>query len=337
MPTPFWVDPVTHKPVHPTLVLKNNRFSWSDSCHQCCHDPSSEDGSGAAGACSALAYLDGMYYSPEVRSIICTQHHHLMPRLELTSHVHKCHQFAFKMLQCSGITLPSILDHISTGFSPPPSDSFEDIVEVLKTTRLSKPLPGLPTPELSNQCPHCYRWFTSSDDYGRIKSLSKHFRTKTETYKTCREWFAKQTRKDLHLPSLPRIYTQPLFKDGSKMGYRARLPPDYTPDIPMIPSFTSTTSAPRTRPDKTIQSPYYLIESGWIPYVQSLNVEPETLIRLVAPPSLRARASWDEGTEGYKIKEGLLDFYDPYGHYLVDGNTRVNSCPDVVRHSLVAE
>ena len=97
------------------------------------------------------------------------------------------------------------------------------------------------------------------------------------------------------------------------------------------------TSAPHAHRDKVIQLPYYLIESGWIPYVQSLNVKPETLIWLVAPPSLRARTSWDKGTEGYNIKEGLLDFYDPHGHYLVDGNTRVNSCPDVVCHGLVAE
>ena len=199
VPAPFGADPVTRKPVHPLLVLKNNQFSWSDGRHRCCHDPSSEDGSGAVGACSGLAYLDGMYHSPDLGSIVCIQHQCLVPRLELSDHVRKDHQFAFKMLKCSGIPLSSILDHVSTSCSPPPSNSFEDIVEVLKTTVLPKPLPGLSTPELSNQCLHCHRWFTSSDDYGRTKSLSKHYRSTTETYKPCREWFAKQ--KDFRDPS----------------------------------------------------------------------------------------------------------------------------------------
>jgi len=95
-------------------------------------------------------------------------------------------------------------------------------------------------------------------------------------------------------------------------------------------------SAPPQVVNTTLQSPQYLIDLGWISYVESLGVDPTILVQLVALPSSRMSGLWPDGSEGYLIEEGLIVLYRLFGFYLKDANTRMNSCGNAVRQALVA-
>ena len=83
--------------------------------------------------------------------------------------------------------------------------------------------------------------------------------------------------------------------------------------------------------------PVYLIECGWIVYVQALRANPSALLQLVALPSPRMVNTWLEHSEGYHIEEGLSILSNTMHLYLLTADTRVNSCHESVRDTIVGE
>jgi hypothetical protein len=88
-------------------------------------------------------------------------------------------------------------------------------------------------------------------------------------------------------------------------------------------------------PPSGVESPQYLNNFGWIPYVDGLNAEPSELLQLIALPSNRMVAQWPEDSEGFNVEEGLIILHNFFRLYLRDANTRVNSCHDTIRDALV--
>jgi hypothetical protein len=131
---------------------------------------------------------------------------------------------------------------------------------------------------------------------------------------------------------MPKVYASNLFGDKLYCTIRVTFSPDYTPDDGTV---HLTQEPPVLDPGGDL--PAYLIENGWIPYVQGLHADNAVLIQLVALPSPRMVDTWPEDSEGYQIEEGLLVLSEFFRLYLLTADTRVNSCHDTVRDEIVAE
>lgn len=329
-PYPFSHNPATQqRQPGPNLIRlagKADIYSWSNHRHQCQHHQNSDVPRTALvnSTCAVLSFFNGMYFCPLVNSIICPQHRSVIVDEELLAHWTKHHKVA---LGRSGSNHALLLSHIRSALLTAPTKTVDEVISIAATLELSEPIPGLTPPELCVQCPNCSRWFISRDESpGRC--LHKHWR---RSQSGCRDWHDRQP-KTYRASRLPRVYASALFIDSTRSGFRVTFHSDFKP----CSLASSDPSPPEKQVDTTLQSPQYLTDLGWTPYVESLSVDPSILIQLVALPSPRMSGSWPEGSEGYHIEEGLRVLYNFFGQYLRDANTRVNSCNDAVRDALVA-
>jgi hypothetical protein len=329
-PSPFILKQTTRKHQGPNLVLmagQSDLYTWSDNRHHCRHHEDLHVPHTAVvdSTCAVLSFFDGMFVCPRLSSIICQQHHCVIPLSDLLAHLEKRHGV---VLRLSGLNQAAILSHLRSSLLIKLASTVEDVVSIASGVKLSEPVPGLNAPELCVQCANCSRWFLSRDD-GPGRCLYKHWRRDRSE---CRDWHDQQPGTYL-ASRLPRVYASKLFDVSSLGGFQVTFhshfePPGTTP---------SSDPPPPPKPvDTTLESPQYLIDLGWTPYVESLGVDPLVLIQLVALPSSRTSGMWPEGSEGYRVEEGLGVLYNFLGQYLRDANTRVNSCNDAVRDALVA-
>jgi hypothetical protein len=135
------------------------------------------------------------------------------------------------------------------------------------------------------------------------------------------------------ISSLPRRYASPLFNpdDSRFSNLRVAFVSGYSPAGVEAPSVIAMEAPPQPF---GVESPQYLNNFGWIPYVDGLNAEPSELLQLIALPSNRMVAQWPQDSEGFNIEEGLIVLHKFFFHYLQDANTRVNSCHDTIRDAL---
>jgi hypothetical protein len=136
---------------------------------------------------------------------------------------------------------------------------------------------------------------------------------------------------------MPRIYASSLLEGAGCSSIRVLFSSDYKPDNRTTQPLPIQVILKPPTLDPGGNLPAYLIECGWIPYVNTLHADPSALIQLVALPSPRMVDTWPEHSEGYRIEEGLLILCDTLRLYLLTADTRVNSCHDSVCDALVAE
>jgi hypothetical protein len=80
----------------------------------------------------------------------------------------------------------------------------------------------------------------------------------------------------------------------------------------------------------------YLVNIGWVSYIDGLQVQRPYLIQLVALPSMRMAEMWPNDSEGWSIECGLLGLYSFLAEYLWHANCHVNACDDLIRVGLTA-
>lgn len=326
-PKPFDPNPITKKCGKPSLTCTRGTYTWSDNRHRCSHNQDLDipDSALINSSCSVLSFFDGMYFCPVLQSIICPHHQCVVPLSEFVTHA-KFHPLAKRR---SGTALETLVEHIKHAYPMPPTSTTEEAYDLIVNLRLSSPISGLPNPELCIQCPNCQWWFVSRDQYPR-KNIRIHL-TKPES--SCRKWYERQPR-NFSLTSLPRYYANKLFKHSLLWNMKLAFDSNYQP------AGASRASSPNEVPlpdnHNMVESPQYLIDLGWIPYIQDLHAVPSALLQLVALPSHRMSDLWPEESEGYNVEEGLTVLYHFFSLYLEDANTRMNSCHGSARDALVA-
>jgi hypothetical protein len=269
-----------------------------------------------------------MYYCPLLSSVLCPVHRQLILLVDLPAHIKLHHKFVMRMI---GRILPSLIGHIGRTFKISSMTTPRGLFEKLSTVRLSSPVPGLSDPELCIQCPICTQWF-KSDHQRPYQCIRAHWNSNRSYNSRCQTWYKTLSGKPV--PSLPRHYASTLFNplDSRFTPLRVVFTTGYLP-AHVTPS--NTTSAERPTESSNIESPQYLDNFGWIPYLDSLNAEPSDLLQLIAIPSNRMVAQWPEESEGFCVEEGLIVLHKFFRLYLKDANTRVNSCHGTVRDALV--
>jgi len=332
-PSPFLANSTTPKSHLPYLICISgeDRYAWSNRRHRCDHEQSKiPDEALVDSTCAVLSFFDGMFFCPLLSSIVCPKHG-VITLSELLSHLEKHHAMALKY---SRLDRSRILPHLRSALIKSPTSTIEDVVSIAANVELLNPIPGLAPPELCIQCTNCNGWFASRDDApGRC--IQQHWLTPSRRgleHSPCYRWHKKQPRGFL-ASKLPRVYASRLSNSHGR-SLRVTFHSDFEPRPK--PSDSSMPSAPPQVVNTTLQSPQYLIDLGWISYVESLGVDPTILVQLVALPSSRMSGLWPDGSEGYLIEEGLIVLYRLFGFYLKDANTRMNSCGNAVRQALVA-
>jgi hypothetical protein len=259
---------------------------------------------------------------------MCPVHHHLVLLSDLRAHLKNHHKFVMRLI---GHMLDSLIGHLQHTFDLSSTTTARDLFQNLSNIRLSSPVPGLSKPELCVQCPSCNLWFKSEDDKKPWECIRVHWRNKAHI--RCRTWYQNRPR-DFVKSSLPRHYASPLFNpfDSRFSNFRVVFVSDYAPASVEAPSIVPITPATQS---SSVESPQYLNNFGWIPYLDGLNAESSELLQLIAIPSNRMVAQWPEDSEGFRVEEGLIVLHEFFRRYLQDANTRVNSCHDTVRDALV--
>jgi hypothetical protein len=331
-PTPFIRSPSSKR--GPKILLaqvdtRSDIYEWNDGRHRCLHaDVDIASSACINSSCAVLSYFDGMYFCPLLMAIMCPVHHHLVLLSDLRAHLKNHHKFVMRLI---GHILDSLIGHLQRTFYLSFATTARDLFQNLSTIRLSSPVPGLSKPELCVQCPSCNLWFKSEDDKKPWECIRVHWRNKA--HDLCRTWYQNRPR-DFVKSSLPRQYASPLFNpcDSRFSNLRVAFVSGYSPAGVKDPSIIAIVP---TNQSSSVESPQYLNNFGWIPYLDYVNAEPSELLQLTALPSNRMVAQWPDDSEGFHIEEGLIVLHEFFRRYLQDANTRVNSCHDTVRDALV--
>jgi hypothetical protein len=333
-PTPFIRSPGSkrgHEILLAQVDTRSDIYEWNNGRHRCHHaDVDVPSSACIDSSCAVLSYFDGMYFCPLLSAIMCPVHHHLVLLSDLQAHLKKHHKFVMRLI---GHMLDSLIGHLQITFSLSFATTPRDLFEKVSNIRLSSPVPGLSKPELCVQCPSCNLWFKSEDDKMPWQCIRAHWGNKV--HDRCVTWKQNRPRDSVKL-SLPRHYASPLFNpaDSRFSNLRVVFVSGYLPASIQAPSITPNEPATQS---SSVESPHYLNEFGWIPYVDGLNAEPSELLQLIALPSSRMVAQWPEDSEGFHVEEGLTVLHEFFRLYLQDANTRVNSCHGTVRDALVEE
>jgi hypothetical protein len=330
-PTPFSRSPSAkrgHKISLTRMDAQSDIYEWNDGRHRCLHaDIDIPSSACINSSCAVLSYFDGMYFCPLLSAIMCPVHHRLVLLSDLQAHLKLHHKFVMRLV---GDIFDALIGHLQRMFYLSLATTARDLFQKLSDIRLSSPVPGLSNPELCVQCPSCNLWFKSEDDKIPWQCIRMHWRNSKDR---CRTWYQNRPR-DFEISSLPRRYASPLFNpdDSRFSNLRVAFVSGYSPASIKVPSIIAIEPATRR---SNVESPQYLIDFGWIPYLDTLNAEPSELLQLIALPSNRMVAQWPEDSEGFRIEEGLIVLHEFFRLYLQDANTRVNSCHDTVRDALV--
>ena len=331
-PTPFIRSPSSkrgHEILLAQVDTRSDIYEWNDGRHRCLHaDVDIPSSACINSSCAVLSYFDGMYFCPLLLAIMCPVHHHLVLFSDLPAHLKNHHKFVMRLI---GHMLDSLMGHLQRAFKLSIATTAMDLFQKLSNIQLSSPVPGLSKPELCVQCPSCNLWFKSEDDKKPWECIRVHWRNKARD--SCRMWYQNRPR-DFVKSSLSRLYACPLFNpsDSRFSNLRVVFVSDYSPASVETPGIIPIAT---TAQSSSVESPQYLNNFGWIPYLDGLNAEPSELLQLIALPSNRMVAQWPEDSEGFHVEEGLIVLHEFFRLYLQDANTRVNSCHDTVRDALV--
>jgi hypothetical protein len=308
---------------------KSNTYEWDNGRHRCHHaDVDCPPSAYINSTCAVLSYFDGMYYCPLLSTVLCPIHHQLILLSDLPAHIRSHHKFVMQLI---GHILDSLIGHIQWSFNISITMTPRDLFEKVSTICLTSPVPGLSDPELCIQCPICNQWF-KSDDKLPLQYVRVHWNKTRSSNSLCRTWYRNRPRN--FASSLPRHYACPLFNpcDPWFSSLRVVFVAGYSPACVKA---LSTASIEWPAESSKIESPQYLNDFGWIPYLDSLKAEPSELLQLITTPSNRMVAQWPEESEGFHVEEGLIVLHNFFRLYLQDANTRVNSCHGTVRDALV--
>lgn len=203
----------------------------------------------------------------------------------------------------------SMLGHIVQSFGICPEDSLKTLFEAhLKNLTLSHPIPGLPAPEQRFRCPYCHKWESNQNSHRHeVKDDSLHVK-------------ALKAEVD-------KVYTILLTKERRMRGiYRLPLRRDWKPTTDSIRTPPTTPLVNHTDNDLCDTVPHYISLTGWVEYMQGLNLrDPLALVKLVIPPSPATMKRFKPGTDGYKIEIFLCAIRQVLIAYFHDAESKIRS------------